>query len=148
LVTGILNTLLRDTAPAMAQAPPGNLENVRRAHEHFARTGEPLWEINDPAVEVFDHDIPDARNPYRGQEGVAQWLSDFSESWDSFGMELQELVEAGDRIVSLFRIRAVGAGSGVSVERGDAMVWKFRDGRLVRLDYFNDQRQALDSLDV
>jgi ketosteroid isomerase-like protein len=62
-------------------------------------------------------------------------------------MELQELVEAGDRIVSLFRIRAVGAGSGVSVERGDAMVWKFTDGRLVRLDYFNDQRQALDSLD-
>jgi ketosteroid isomerase-like protein len=49
--------------------------------------------------------------------------------------------------VSLFRIRAVGAGSGVPVERGDAMVWTFRDGRVVRIDYFNDQRQALDSLD-
>jgi ketosteroid isomerase-like protein len=130
----------------MSQSRPEDLEAVRRAHEHFAATGQPLWEINDPAIEVFDHDIPDARNPYRGREGVERWLADFAESWDSFAMDLERVVEAGDRVVSFFRIRAVGAGSGVPVERGDAMVWTFRDGRVVRIDYFNDQRQALDSL--
>jgi len=25
------------------------------------------------------------------------------------------------------------------------MVWKFRDGKLARLDYFNDQRNALEA---
>ena len=55
------------------------------------------------------------------------------------------MIDAGDRVVSLFRISAVGAGSGLTVERGDAMVWVFRDGKLIRLDYFNDQQQALEA---
>ena len=121
------------------------MEIVREAHTRFAETGEPVWEVIDGDIEVFDHDIPDASNPYRGLAGVTQWLSDFAESWDSYAMELERLVDAGDRVVSLFRIRAVGAGSGVPVERGDGMVWTFRDGKLVRLDYFNRQQQALDA---
>jgi ketosteroid isomerase-like protein len=63
-------------------------------------------------------------------------------------MDLQDVVDAGDRIVSLFRMRAIGASSGVPVERGDAMIWTFRNGRLVRLEYFNGQRQALESVDA
>jgi ketosteroid isomerase-like protein len=120
-----------------------HVELVRQAHEHFARTGQPLWEINDTAIEVFDHDMPDASNPYRGREGVVRWLLEFEQSWDRYAMELERLIDLGDRVVSLFRIRAVGAGSGAPVERGDAMVWLFRDRKLIRLDYFNDQAQAL-----
>ena len=61
-------------------------------------------------------------------------------------MELERLHDADDdRVVSLFRIHAVGAGSGVAVERGDAMLWTFRNGKLIRLDYFNDQDQALEA---
>jgi ketosteroid isomerase-like protein len=123
-----------------------NVEMVRQAHEHFARTGQPMEEINDPDIEVFDHDIPDASNPYRGSTGVAEWLSDFAAAWDRYEMEVERLIDAGDRVVSLFRIRAVGAGSGIPVERGDGMVWLFRDGKLVRLDYFNDQGAALEAV--
>ncbi len=60
-----------------------NLEIVGQAHECFAKTGQPIWELIDRDVEVFDHDIPDASNPYRGLDGVAEWLADFAESWDS-----------------------------------------------------------------
>jgi ketosteroid isomerase-like protein len=122
-----------------------NVEIVREAHERFTKTGQPIWERIDADTEVFDHDIPDARNPYRGVDGVTDWLSDFAEAWDSYGMEVERLIDAGDRVVSLFRIRAVGAGSGVSVDRGDGMVWTFRDGKLARLDYFNDQAEALEA---
>ena len=100
----------------------------------------------DPDIEVFDHDIPDARNPYRGAAGVAEWLADFAAAWDHYEMDVERVIDAGDRVVSLFRIRAVGAGSGIPVERGDGMVWVFRDGKLVRLDYFNDQDEALRSV--
>ena len=58
-------------------------------------------------------------------------------------MELQKVIDVGDQVVSLFRIHAVGAGSGVAVQRGDGMLWTFRNGKLIRLDYFNDQKQAL-----
>lgn len=130
----------------MSQSESANVEMVRRAHDHFGRTGQPYWEINDPEIEVFDYDIVDAANPYRGNEGVVRWLGDFEQSWDSYAMDLQDVVDAGDRVMSLFRIHAVGAGSGVPVERGDAMIWTFRDEKLVRLEYFNDQRKAREAL--
>jgi len=123
-----------------------NVEIVREAHERFTKTGQPIWERIDADTEVFDHDIPDAQNPYRGVDGVTRWLSDFGEAWDSYAIEVDRLIDAGDRVVSLFHIRAVGAGSGVSVKRGDAMVWAFRDGKLARLDYFNDQTEALEAI--
>ncbi len=122
-----------------------NVDWVKAALDHFARTDEPYLEGIDPTVEVFDHDIPDARNPYRGAEGISAWLADFAESWDSYEMSVERILDAGDRVVSLFRIRAVGAGSGVPVERDDGIVWTFSGGRLIRIDYFNDQDQALDA---
>jgi ketosteroid isomerase-like protein len=123
-----------------------NVELVRQAHERFAKTGEPMWEVIGGQVEVFDHDIPDASNPYRGVDGMVKWLADFAQSWERYEMEVERVVDAGERVVSLFRIRAVGAGSGVPVERGDAIVWTLQAGKLVRLDYFNDQQQALESV--
>jgi ketosteroid isomerase-like protein len=122
-----------------------NVEIVKEAHERFTKTGQPIWERIDADTEVFDHDIPDAQNPYRGVDGVTKWLLDFGEAWSSYELEVERLIDTEDRVVSLFRIRAVGAGSGVSVERGDAMVWRFRDGKLARLDYFNDQAEALEA---
>ena len=124
------------------------VEIVREAHERFTKTGQPVWEMIDADTEVFDHDIPDAKNPYRGVQGVTNWLSDFAEAWDSYTLELERLIDGGNRVVSLFRIRAVGAGSGVAVERGDGMVWTIRDGKLARLDYFNDQAEALEGAGV
>jgi ketosteroid isomerase-like protein len=122
-----------------------NVEIVREAHERFTQTGQPIWERIDDDTEVFDHDIPDAQNPYRGVEGVTKWLTEFGEAWSSYAMELERLIDVDNRVVSLFRIHAVGAGSGASVERGDAMLWTFRDGKLARLDYFNDQTEALEA---
>jgi hypothetical protein len=48
--------------------------------------------------------------------------------------------------VSLFRLRAVGGGSGAVVERSDGIVGTFRDDKLFRVDYFNDQGEALDAV--
>src|SRR4051794_10128661 len=61
-------------------------------------------------------------------------------------MELVRLVDAGDQIVSLIVMRATGRGSGVSVERKDAIVSTFRDGKITRIDYYNDQAQALEAV--
>jgi ketosteroid isomerase-like protein len=122
-----------------------NVDWVERSLDYFGQTGEPYLKGIDPAVEVFDHDIPDARNPYRGTDGIATWLADFAESWERYELRVEQILDGGDKVVSLVRISAVGAGSGVPVERGDAIVWTFRDGLAVRIDYFNDQNLALDA---
>jgi hypothetical protein len=69
------------------------VERVRRGFERFAETGEAGGRGLHPDVEVFDHDIPDARNPYRGAAGFKEWLSDFAAAWDRWDMEIERLID-------------------------------------------------------
>jgi ketosteroid isomerase-like protein len=120
-----------------------NIDLVRRGYEHFAATGSPAWELLGDEVEVHDHDILDA-GEYRGHAGVGQWLEDWSAAWSDFSMEPEEFIEVGERVVALIRMTATGRGSGVRVERQDAMVWEIgQDRKFARIDYFNNREQAL-----
>jgi ketosteroid isomerase-like protein len=119
-----------------------NVELARRAFEHFLRTGDQRWEFLDPEVEVYDHDIPDA-GTYRGHEGYNRWLEDWGEAWGDFSLEAERWIDAGDKVVVIFQLTARGKGSGVEVKRRDAIVWTVSDGKAVRLDYYNNESQAL-----
>jgi ketosteroid isomerase-like protein len=119
-----------------------NIQLGRTALERFIATGEPAWELTDAAVEVYDHDIMDGED-YRGHAGVRRWLEDWSSAWSEFSMEPEEFIDAGDRVVAVVRMTARGASSGIVVERQDALVQSFRDGRVVRIDYYNNRDQAL-----
>jgi ketosteroid isomerase-like protein len=122
-----------------------NVEVTRQAFEHFVRTGKHQWDTIDSEVEVYDHDIPDA-GTYRGHEGYLRWVEDWSEAWGSFSMEPQRWVDAGDKVVLIFQMTAKGKGSGVEVRRRDAIVWTVSDGKTVRLDYYNNEAQALEAV--
>ena len=51
---------------------------------------------------------------------------------------------AGDEgAIALFRIIAKGKGSGIEIERHDAIVYEVRNGKIERLEYFNDQGRTL-----
>ena len=99
-----------------------SLQLARRAFEHFAKTGEPQWETIDADVEVYDHDIPDA-GVYRGHQGYANWLADWGEAWSEFSLDPERWIDADDSIVFIFRLTAKGRGSGIEVNRRDAMVF-------------------------
>ena len=118
-----------------------NVDLLQRAMEHFMRTGEPAWDLIHPDVEVHDHDILDAGN-YRGHAGYAKWLEDWGAAWDSFKVEPGRYTDAGDKVVVELKVRATGGGSGIELERRDAIVFTIADGLTVRLDYFNDPDQA------
>jgi ketosteroid isomerase-like protein len=122
-----------------------NVELVRRAAQHFQRTGEPWWELLDPDIEIYDHDMPDA-GEYRGRDGFREWVAQWGEAWESFSIEAGDYIDAGDRVVELVRLSARGKGSGVPLERLDGMVWTLRDGKAVRLDYFGSRTEALEAV--
>jgi hypothetical protein len=42
----------------------------------------------------------------------------------------------------LFTMRTTGKGSAIPLEREDAIVFRLDDGRITRIDYYNDQHQA------
>ncbi|HWG08693.1 MAG TPA: nuclear transport factor 2 family protein [Solirubrobacteraceae bacterium] len=123
-----------------------NVELVRESLERFVATGEPAWDMLDEEIEVHDHDIVDA-GEYRGLAGVERWFEDWAAAWSEFSMEPEAFIDAGERVIAVVRMKATGRGSGVSVDRQDAMVWEIGpDRRLVRVDYFNNRQQALKSV--
>jgi ketosteroid isomerase-like protein len=122
-----------------------DVEHVRRAMEHWLRTGEALWEELDAEFELLDYDIPDG-GVYRGHDGFREWIAHFASAFESFTFEPREYIDAGDgKVVLVGRLSARGKGSGVSVERLDGQVWTIRGGKTVRLEYFSSPREALDA---
>jgi ketosteroid isomerase-like protein len=124
--------------------PPERVELVRRGLLRFIETGEPDWSALHEELEIHDHDIMDGEE-YRGHEGFSRWLADWAQAWSSFSMELEELIDREHCVIAVCPIAATGAKSGVRVARQDAMVCRFRDGKIVRLDYYNSRQQALDA---
>ena len=135
---------MRDTQPAMSDE---NVELVRRG---FMATMEEDWPTAlatlDAEVEVLDFDIPDA-GVYRGPEGFLAWLKGWAEGWDSWRVEDIEFRDAGDdHVIALFKLIAKGAHSGLELERQDAITYRIRAGKIVRTEYFHDQRLAREAV--
>ena len=120
-----------------------NVAVVRRGLERFMKTGEVLEETFDvESLEVHDHDILDGRD-YRGAEGFMQWLEDWSAALEEWSLDPEEYIDAGERVIVVAKMHARGRGSGVEVDRQDALLYELRDGLIVRIDYFNNRSEAL-----
>jgi ketosteroid isomerase-like protein len=109
---------------------------------YFVEHGEPLWSVVSTDVVIHDHDLPDA-DEYVGHEGYARWLTEWADVWSQFQLDPREYLDEGKHVVVVFDLKATGRGSGVEVEREDALVIEMRDGIAVRMDYFNNRAQAM-----
>ena len=68
-------------------------------------------------------------------------MHDWQQAFEDYSLERLDLVEIDDsRTLTTHRLRARGRASGVPLERVDAQLWTFRDGRLVRMDYYPGYR--------
>ena len=74
---------------------------------------------------------------FRGHEGLRRFSRAYYEMWESFHDEIQELIDAGDHVVSVVTTRGRGRASGIDVEwRGNAGVWTIREGKIVKVAWF------------
>ena len=79
----------------------------------------------------------------QGREGVEAWVRQADELMDEFHIEVEDTVEAGDRVVVLVHETARARGSGLDMDMRIAHVWTLREGRAVALEAFTDQAEAL-----
>jgi ketosteroid isomerase-like protein len=119
-----------------------NVELAQRILGHLVATGQVLWDKADREIEVHDHDTPD-QGDYLGHEGLARWLEDWGAAWAGWSIEPDEFIDAGSAVVIFIRMKAEGRGSGIKVDRQDALVYEIRNGMVTRVDYYNDRKQAL-----
>jgi ketosteroid isomerase-like protein len=130
----------RDTAWGMSEE---NVEVVRQIYGAVHR-GDPgtVLALYDPEVEWIFARSPFRRlvqrDVYRGHDGLRQFVRErYEDAWREIDDELEELIDAGDQVVSVISTHGRGRASGAEVEKVHAGVWTIRDGRVVRVEWMS-----------
>jgi len=114
-----------------------------------AITDEALAEVYAPDV-VIDMSSGRVFNPksYRGYEGLREYRDDLYETWDEVVFEAEEVVEEGDDMLVISRMRGRGRASGLPVDERAAGIWTIRDSLIVRQRFLGalDRDEALAEL--
>jgi ketosteroid isomerase-like protein len=122
-----------------------NVEVVRTAMESFNLDG--VDAIADQISPDFETTTPPSLSvepdTYRGPEGVRRWFDAWEGTMDEVRFDVDELVDAGDRVIAVSRMVARSHTSGIEVEQAVALVWTLRDGRAVRLDPYATREEAV-----
>jgi ketosteroid isomerase-like protein len=123
-----------------------NLDTVRRIYEVWDKVGSPVSSgLLDPEIELVNP--PEAVEPgtRRGIEAFADAARTVAETFQGVRVEIERLMDAGERVVVIATLRGRGRGSGADVERRQGYVWTIRAGKAVRFEWFNDPAKAMDA---
>jgi ketosteroid isomerase-like protein len=83
---------------------------------------------------------------YHGHEGVREFYIGWLGTWNDFRVESERLVDAGDRIVDVNEVIAIGRGSGAPVRMRTGNVWTVENGKVVRHVGYPDASEALEAV--
>jgi ketosteroid isomerase-like protein len=82
----------------------------------------------------------------RGFEEVRDAWATWFEAFDQVDFEIEDLVEAGDKVVAFIRTSGRGRGSGLAIDQRIPSVWTVRGGRVVRVRGYRDDADALEAV--
>jgi ketosteroid isomerase-like protein len=127
--------------------PQANVEIVQRAFAAYFRGDEPeLRAITDSEITVTTRpDQPDVRD-HHGVDGLIAFLGEWAEAWDEYSFEVLRVRDVGDAVLATARQRGQGKRSGVPVDYTVTFAFSLRNGKIVRLQMFGVEQQALDAL--
>lgn len=124
-------------------------ENVDKAKDFIAAYNRRDF---DAAVRFFDPEIEwvlpalQRSDSCRGPDEVKRFWKGLDETFEELRLDPQETVDAGDRVAIRLRYHGRGKGSGVEIEAElYHQVTTFRDGNMVRIEYFTDWPSALEA---
>jgi ketosteroid isomerase-like protein len=80
---------------------------------------------------------------FRGVDGLLEAWRDWLDPWESYELETEEYIDAGDDVVVMVRIRGRTARDGVLVEHAPAAVWTIRDGKVAAVRFYLRRDEAL-----
>ena len=127
-----------------------NIEAIRRGYAAFAEKGIEgvIPFFTDDAVIYSIPEWPDDPE-YRGHDGLRKLFRQWTENFDAFGIDVRELHDAGDKVVSLYELTGRTKGSGIPMTMQIGSVFsEFKDGRVARQDLFSSWEQAMEAARV
>ena len=115
----------------------GNTALARNAYEAFSR-GDVATVIEAMANDI-QLNVPQVLpqgGKAQGHEEVGQFFERLASKWQDFGIDVETIVESGDRVLAIGR--AHGKLDGVETGYGFVHSWTVRDGALARFDEYVD----------
>ena len=121
-----------------------NVELARGGYEALAGGDmEAVLAVIDPNAVLEDAPgLPDA-GEWHGHEGVLAGIAAEEEHQEGWTIEPVHFLDVGDEVVVLITQRARGRYSKIDMTRPIAHIWRFADGRAVRLRSFSSWEEAL-----
>jgi ketosteroid isomerase-like protein len=97
--------------------------------------------IADDAVVRFV--TPSAEQTTAGPDGFLGTWADWLEPWETYTIHYDDLVDQGDVVIALVRLRGVTRRGGVEIEQEAAGVFKFENGEAIEIEFNLDRDDAL-----
>jgi ketosteroid isomerase-like protein len=93
---------------------------------------------------------PDAVEPgtRRGADSFNEAIANVFAAWDDVRFDPERVIDNGDDVVALGVLRGHIHASGMEVDSAHGQIWTFRDGRAVRMRWFNTHRETLEAAGV
>ena len=121
---------------------------VRQAYQAFSKRDlDALREIADPRIEIHTVTgiVAGRSEPYRGHDGLVEYLHDVGELWDEIELlptDFHELSES--RLVVFGRVRA--RRELAVIDTPNAWLWEVGEGRIRSARVFGDPQSARELL--
>jgi ketosteroid isomerase-like protein len=120
-----------------------NVAIVRELWEAFLRNDmEAVQAAVDPDVEWDGTNLPDG-TVSRGFDAVLDHIARWAEMWETWEVELEDVIDAGaDRVIAFIRERG-HSKAGLDVNERHSELYRVRDGKVVYRKGFSDAGEAL-----
>ncbi len=128
-----------------------NVEIVQRVFEAAAQhDAEAIFDLYGSDVEFDTSRSPlpsliGGRHVYRGHEGLLAFFRERSDALTDIRDDNEELIDAGERVISVSTVRGTGRTSGIEVVTGMAAVWTIIGGKVDGVAWFATRAEALEA---
>jgi ketosteroid isomerase-like protein len=124
-----------------------NVEIVRRNNDAYNRRDlDAYFDTVAETVTFRSRFSAMDRRVYRGRDDLRRYFAELDEVWSRYEMNLERLVAVGTRVAGLFHLHAVGRESGLQLEEHPGVVFRLEAGKVVQIDAYPTQAEALEAV--
>ena len=96
-----------------------------------------------PEYEFYPETDSPMEAAYRGHEGARRYFAEMFEAWEILNFDVQRLVDVGDSVLALFRMRNRGRGSGIELDERWGEIWQTSGDQLASSRFYTSHAEAL-----
>lgn len=121
-----------------------NVERVREGYEFVDREHQPEFDLLHPDIRWHTRaDLPDTAT-HRGHDGAATLMAEWFGAFEDLRVDVEELIDAGDRVVAVLRLHGRVRGSAHEVDMSETHVLTMRDGKVSEVHEYPTKAEALE----